>query len=106
MASVNTSGVSKIGETFSLTCSVTRAENLTGDISLRWIGPDKIEVVSANSIQVGPSMTFDTVTTLSLQFNTLSTSHGGEYMCQADLVSGDSIFTVSALQDIIIRGII
>ena len=105
MASVNTSGVSSAGETFSLTCSVTRGENASGDISLRWIGPDEIQVVSTNSIQVGPAVTSDAVTTLSLQFTTLLTSHGGQYVCEADLVSQDSTFTISALQDVIVRGI-
>ena len=105
MASINTTGVSSVGEMFSLTCSITRAENITGDISLRWIGPDETQVVSTNSVQVGTPVTSGAVTTLSLQFTTLFTSHGGEYACQADLVSQDTRFTLSALQDVIVRGI-
>lgn len=104
MAYVNTSGVSSVGETFLLICTVTRAENVTGDINLRWIGPDEIQVMNTSSVQVGSPVTSGAMTTLTLQFTTLLTSHGGEYMCQADLAYQDTLFTITALQDVIVRG--
>ena len=106
MASVNISGVARAGEALNLTCSVTRAENVTGDVRVQWIGPDGNQVVSSDSVLVGIPETSGAVTTLTLEFTTLSTSHGGEYRCQADLVSQEVMFTISALQDVTVRGIV
>ncbi len=104
MASVNTSGNSLVGETFSLICSITRALNTTGNLTLQWIGPDGNQVVSMGPILVGDPLTSGNATSLSLQFNTLFSSHGGEYICQGNLISQDTMYTVSALEDLIIQG--
>ena len=104
MASVNSSRNATAGEIFNLTCFITRAENITGNIVLQWIGPNGNQVVSNGSVIVGSPLTSQATTSLSLQFTPLFTSHGGEYRCLADLVSQDIMYTVSALQDVIVHG--
>ena len=104
MASVNTTGNTLVGETFSLVCSITRALNTSGNLTLKWIGPDNNQVMSMGPIMIGDPLTSGDITTLSLQFNTLFTSHGGEYICQGNLISQDTMYTVSALEDLIIQG--
>lgn len=104
MVSVNSSGSTTVGRTFSLTCSITRVMNISGNLTIQWIGSDHNQVVSMGPIAVGDPMVSGEATSLSLQFTTLFTSHGGEYRCQGDLMSQDTMYTVSALQDVIIRG--
>lgn len=104
MASVNSSGSTTAGEMLTLVCTITRAVNVVGSLSLQWIGPDGETVVSMGQVVVGSPTTSGAATALTLQFTTLLTSHGGEYRCQANLVSQDVMYTISALQDVIIRG--
>lgn len=104
MASVNTSGNAVVGETFSLICSITRALNATGNLTLQWIRADGDQVVSMGPILIGDPLISGDTTSLSLQFSTLFSSHGGQYICQGNLVSQDTMYTVSALEDIIIQG--
>lgn len=104
MVSVNSSGNATAGEMLSLMCSITRAVNITGDIRLQWIGPGGNQVVSDGAVIVGSLVTLGATTSLSLQFTPLFTSHGGEYICRGDLVSQDIMYTISALQDVIVRG--
>ena len=104
MASVNTSGNAFVGESFSLLCSITRALNTNGNLTLQWIGPDRNSVVSMGSILVGDPLTSGAETSLALHFNTLFSSHGGEYICQGNLVDENNFYTVSALEDLIIQG--
>ncbi len=105
MASVNySSGSTVAGEMLVLTCFITRELDITGNINLQWIGPDGDQVGSMGPVVEGSPMTSGATTSLSLQFTTLFTSHGGEYGCQANLVSQDTMYNVSALQDVIIQG--
>lgn len=105
MASVNTTGNAIAGEMFTLTCSATRVGNFTGNVTLQWITPDGSQAVSTGSVVVGTALTSGEMTSLSLQFTTLFTSHGGEYRCQGQLVSQNTTYTVLALQDVIVRGV-
>ena len=104
MAAVNSTGDSTLGEAFSLICSITRAQDLTGDVTIQWIGPDGNPVTTREGVVVGTPGTSEGVTSLSLQFTTLLTSHGGEYTCMANLASQDTMYTISALQDVFVRG--
>lgn len=101
MASVNSSGSGNAGEIFTLICSITRAENISGNVILQWIGPP---VTSMDAFNIGDPVQYGATTTLSLVFTSLFTSHGGEYTCQADLAFQDTMYTISALQDVIVRG--
>ena len=104
MASVNSSGNATVGEMLTLTCSITRTGNETGSVLLQWIGPDGSQMVSMGAVVVGSPITSGATTSLSLQFTTLFTSHGGEYACQGVLTTQDSVYTIAALQDVIVQG--
>lgn len=104
MASINSSGDATIGEMLTLICSITRAQDISGSVTVQWIGPEGSPVVNSDSVQVGTPLMTGRTTSLSLQFTSLFTSHGGEYTCQADLASQNMMYTISALQDVIIRG--
>ena len=101
---MNSSGNATAGELFTLICSITRVMNITGDVILQWIGPDGTQVVSRSPLRVGVPLTSGATTSISLQFTTLLTSHGGEYTCRGNLVSQGIMYTISALQDVIVQG--
>ena len=103
-ASVNSIGNQTVGEMFTLVCRITRVDNITGDVILQWIGPDGNQVVNMGAVTIGAPLISEATTSLSLQFSTLFTSHGGEYTCQADFVSQDTTYTISVLQDVIVHG--
>ena len=104
MASVNSSGNATAGELYTLICFITRAMDVTGDVILQWIGPDGTQVVSTGPVRVGVPLTSGATTSISLRFTTLLTSHGGEYTCRGNLVSQEIMYTISALQDVIVQG--
>ena len=105
MASVRTDGNSVAGETFYLICLATRAENVTGDINLQWIGPDGSQVMSQGLVVVGVPTTSGSITSLTLEFATLYSSNGGQYSCQSNLTYDDEVYSVSVTSDVIVQGI-
>lgn len=104
MISVTTEGSPFTGENLTLICNAVRAENLTGDIDLQWIGPDGDQVMSTESVAVGVPTTSGTMTSLILQFTTLHTSNGGQYTCQSDLRFDGETQSVSVTHDVIVQG--
>ena len=106
MASVSSEGSSVAGQSLVLTCSVTKVENITGNVDIQWIGPDGSEVTTGGSVTVGAPTTSGADTRLSLQFATLYTSDSGQYTCRGDLVSSNSTYTVLTMQDVIVQGIL
>ena len=104
LGSVNTEGSSIAGEPLTLTCSVTRVDNVTGNVVLQWIGPDGAPLTSNETVTVGVPTTSGATTTISIHFSTLYTSNAGQYTCQGELISSDVMYTVLALQDIIVQG--
>ena len=105
MASVRTDGNSVAGETFYLICLATRAENVTGDINLQWIGPDGSQVMSQGLVVVGVPTTSGSITSLTLEFATLYSSNGGQYSCQSNLTYDHEGYSVSVTSDVIVQGI-
>ena len=103
-ASVNSSGSSIAGEPLTLMCSVTRALNVTGNVTLQWLGSDGSPVMSDNAVRVGAPSLSEGTTSLPLHFSPLLVSHGGEYSCRADFTSEDAMYTISALRDVIVGG--
>ena len=69
------------GDPLSLTCTVSVVENLIQPPSVTWTGPG---VEQTDVEEIGP-MVSGAVTTLTLSFNPLRTSHGGQYTCRAVL---------------------
>ena len=80
-------GSSVAGDEYTLTCTVTELiDGLTNMPTLEWL--DSVNnPVSGGGITVGDMNSNDTSATLTLTFNPLRTSHGGEYTCRATLVS-------------------
>ena len=68
------------GHDFGLVCTVTMSMNvdLNADPTLVWVGPDGTPVLSEHNITVGTPMVDDNVTSLTLLFTPLNSSHGGE----------------------------
>ena len=104
---MSSASVGVAGEAFHLVCSITvRDESVNGSLVLSWNGPDGSPVVSEGPIVVEEPVVSGDTTSLTLQFTSLFTSHGGQYTCQGDLVTENTIFTVSVLQDVIVQGIV
>ena len=104
LGSITTEGSSIAGEPLTLTCSVTRVNNVTGNIVLQWIGPAGAQLTSNGTVTVGIPITSGATTTINIHFPALYTSNAGQYTCQGELVSSDIMYTVLALQDVIVQG--
>ena len=75
------------GESYLLTCT-TEVVQLLGLIrtpDVEWLDIDNNVVATGGDITVGNPGTSGTTTTLTLTFNPLHTSHGGEYTCRANI---------------------
>ena len=84
---ISESGTAVAGDTLSLTCTV--------DVSLppavQWIHPNSSVITNSSNISVGPPVTAGNITNLTLTFNPLLTSHGGQYTCQSEVDVGSSV---------------
>ena len=79
--SISTTGVPTAGEEYALTCRVNVS---AGTPSIQWQYRNGNVVATGGDITVGSQETSGTtVTTLTLTFNPLLTSHGGEYICRS-----------------------
>ena len=79
--SISTTGVPTSGEEYNLTCSVNVS---AGTPSIQWEYRNGSNVTTGGDITVVSQETSGTtVTTLTLTFNPLQTSHGGEYICRS-----------------------
>ena len=101
---MSTEGSAIAGEALVLDCSITRVDNVSGNVTLQWIGPDGAQLMSNGSITIGIPTMSGATTSLNLQFGNLYTSNSGQYICRGDLTSSYSTYTVLALQDIVIQG--
>ena len=84
MIDIHSSGASTAGQAHTLTCTATVVENLVVEPTLKWLNTDT-NIVGGNDITVGPPITTNTNSTLTLTFNPLHTSHGGRYTCRASI---------------------
>ena len=64
-----------------LTCTVTVEEHLVVQPTVEWSGGS----VGSESVSVGDIMRDGATSTRQITFSPLRTSHGGQYMCQADI---------------------
>ena len=78
--SISTTGVPTAGEEYALTCRVNVS---AGSPSIQWQYSNGSNVTTGRDITVGSLETSGTVTTLTLTFNPLLTSRGGEYSCRS-----------------------
>ena len=92
------------GHDFGLICTVTMTLDLNAEPALEWLGPDGTPVLSEHNITVGTPMVDNNVTSLTLNFTPLNSSHGGEYTCKAAIIVSELNVTLSktASRDLIV----
>ena len=78
--SITATGEPTAGEEYALTCSVNVS---AGSLSIQWQYSNGSNVTTGGDITVGSQETSGSITTLTLTFNPLQTSHGGEYICRS-----------------------
>ena len=89
---IQASGSSTAGGTYTLNCTATIAAGLPGNptVSLNWFGPSGAAVTSGSGITLGTQATQGTTTTRTLTFNPVTVAHAGGYTCQAILSTSDA----------------
>ena len=109
MASVRVDGDSTAGDTLTLTCSIVVSEETPGEPTVEWrrVSDDNI-VTSEDSITVGNPSTVGKITTVTLEFNPIKTSHAGQYTCRANISSSplEGPQTVFVTEDIIVQSML
>ena len=96
---IMTSGVPFSGETYNLTCTVE--SNVPPTVQWMYSSSDTA-VNNGSNITVGTQRTTGSTTTLTLSFNPLHTSHGGQYICQSTTDIPSS--TVNAARNVTVQG--
>eukprot|EP00731_Ephydatia_muelleri_P019021 Em0011g1061a len=81
---ITPSGSSTAGSPYNLTCTVMVVNGLVVVPQVMWFR-NGTSVIGGNGILLTPGMLSANTTTLSLQFNPLHTSNGGQYSCTADV---------------------
>ena len=96
---ITSSGVPTSGGTYNLTCTVEANVPPT----VQWLySSNGTAVTNESDITVGTERTTGSTTTLTLSFNPLHTSHGGQYTCQSTTDTPPS--TVNATTDVTVQG--
>ena len=92
-------GVPTSGETYNLTCIVE--SNVPSTV--QWLySSNGTAVTNGSNITVGTQRTTGSTTTLTLSFNPLRISHGGQYTCQSRIDRPPS--TVTATRNVTVQG--
>ena len=81
---ITPSGSSTAGSPYTLTCTVMVVNGLVVVPQVMWL-KNGARVVVGNGISVTPGVVSANTTTLTLQFNPLHTSDGGQYSCIANV---------------------
>ena len=84
------------GYNFTLTCSVTLTDGLTGVPSVMWVDSSGRSVNSSGDLVVRDPVTSGQVTSLTLFFDPLRTSDEGAYTCVARLSSPASTLPLNS----------
>ena len=90
LVSVSSHGSSEAGQPHTLTCTVTDEEDITETPVVTWVGPEGQNLSSGRDITLGSPIVVGMTTTLTITFNPLRVSHGGEYTCQATIADAGS----------------
>ena len=78
-------GSTTAGDVYTLTCNTTVVENLAVDPDIQWLYTNGTTVGGSN-ITVGAVRMTGNVFTRNLTFSPLRTSHGGQYICRANVL--------------------
>ena len=95
------SNESIVGQSLNITCSVTTVNGLASPPQVEFIGPSGDPITMGEVPQISSSTTSGTVTTVQVEFPSLTTSDGGRYICRARL-SAPGIENVSSEAHIVI----
>ena len=94
--SVSPVGPPVAGYNFTLTCSATQTEGLSGTPTLSWVNAEGQPITSSGDIMLGAETTSGLTTTRTLYFDPIRTSDGGSYTCVAALMSSGLNTTLSS----------
>ena len=76
------------GSSYSITCAALETVNgLTDVIGVQWIGPDGSTIDDGGGITIQYATYGNTSVTLTMRYDSIYTSHGGQYTCRAELYS-------------------
>lgn len=92
-SAITTTGSALAGQTFALTCNVTKPSGLSKPFDIQWRdanGP----VTTMGNITVSPQVITDTYESVTITFSPLRTSDGGVFACQATVNSTTPPFTI------------
>ena len=97
---ITRSGAPISGETYNLTCTVEA--NVQPTVQWLYSSNGTAVVTNESGITVGTQKNTGSTTTLTLSFNPLSTSHGGQYTCQSRIDT--PLSTVFATRNATVQG--
>ena len=92
-AAITTTGSAFAGQTFALTCTVTKPAGLSMPFNIQWRdinGP----VTTMGNITLSTQVIADTYESVTVTFSPLRTSDGGIFACQATVNSTTPPFTI------------
>ena len=87
---ISTTAVStpSLGQSLSIRCIVTETvDGLSARPVLQWLNHNGSDIVSGGGVILDGPNSQSTLTTLTLMFSALRTSHAGRYICQGSLTS-------------------
>ena len=84
----SSTGTPAAGATYSISCAaLDNVNGLTTIPQIEWLGLDGSRVESGDGITVGDQVNETSTATSTLTFDSIRTSHSGEYICQATFAS-------------------
>ena len=83
MVAITETSTPTAGNVHTLTCTVTVVKDLVTNPIVKWLHSNGNKVKSGAGINVGSVMISRSVSILTLKFNPLYMSHGGQYICKA-----------------------
>ena len=81
--SVSQEGGTSDGDTYTLACVASKDPGLVSPVEVGWVGPDGSSLSGSEAGIAQTVTTMGSTTMVVLQFDPLSTPHGGRYTCQA-----------------------
>ena len=82
--STSSEGTPTAGERYTISCAVSKQQTLSVTPAIVWVDPNGVAInVQVNTTTSGSTI----ISTASVEFNPLLTSHTGTYVCQVSLAS-------------------